>query len=228
MPAFLHTNKQGYPPYIRCLQLIVCALTILGALWYDYFVGATVGLSPKTLLLAPEITLKTLFQIFTAPFIIVYPEISISLFFDLVVLNALITPIYTFVYSFVGKKDFLHLIIGLILVGETCFLIASQHMYSSPCSLFSSLTLSIIVFWAMLHSQGKSFFLLAFPISPAVYLGITTAAVLYPILLNAEMAKLLSTLCMASTSYLVAIVRYRLRSNVAFLKYIENTLQRFC
>lgn len=221
----IYSNNHGYPTLIRYIQLLVCGLTIGAALWYDLFLSGTISFSSSSLLLNPGISFKTIFQAFTAPFILVYPGTSFSLFFDLVVLNALLAPIYTFVLSFVGKKDFLYFLIGLIFLGEISFLISSTYVLSPPCSFFSAISLSIVVFWAMLHSQGQTFFLLAFPISPSLYVSAAAAATLYPIFVYSEYAKLISTGVMVCASYLFAVIRYHLRSNIQLLEPLERFLQ---
>lgn len=203
-------------------------LSLGAAFWYDLFLSGSLSdslaLPPTELLLSPTLSLKTCFQLFTSPFLLLYPGTSLSLFLDLVVLNALITPIYTFVLSFVGPRSFIKFLTTLILVGAGSFFLFATLWPTLPCSLFSSLNLSIVVFWAMLHSKGQSFFLFAFPISPLVYVLIALVATGYPIFTDAAWAKLAATGAMVLVTYVVAIVGYHLRSNIRLLSYLENFL----
>jgi len=226
MAFFAYSSRNGYPPLIRYFQLTVLLLSVGAAFWYDLFLSGTVASSPTILLLTPPLSLKSSFEIFTAPFLLLYPGTSLTLFFDLVVLNALVTPIYTFVLSFVGTRNFIRFVSGLILTGAASFFLFTNLSPALPCSLFSSLTLSIIVFWAMLNSKGQSFFLLAFPISPLLYVSIAAGATLYPIFTNAEWAKLAATFVMILGTYFFAVLRYHLRSTIQFLSFFEEFLDR--
>jgi hypothetical protein len=226
MAVFLYSSRNGYPLLIRYLQLTVLLLSLAGTFWYDLFVSGSVSSSPTILLLSPQLSLKTIFQILTSPFLLLYPGTSLTFFFDLVVLNALVTPIYTFVLSYLGTKNFIELLSGLILTGIVSFFLFSPLFSLIPCSLFSSLTLSIIVFWCMLHSKGQSFFLLAFPISPLLYLSVAAGATFYPILTNGEWAKLMATLVMIAVVYFIAILGFHLRSNIPPLRSFEDFVDR--
>jgi hypothetical protein len=217
-------HSRGYPPLIRYLQLTILILSVLAAFWGSLFSSGHVSMPPSILLLNNELSLKTLLSFFTAPLHLSYPEISFTLLFDLVVINALITPMYTFVLSFIGTRSFVGFITILTFIGTTAFLFFAPFWITQPISLFSSLTLSIVLFWVMQHSKGQSFFLLAFPISPFVYLAIATVATIYPICVEGEWAKLCATAIMACTSYFFAVIHFHLRSNFLFLKPFENLL----
>ncbi len=226
MAFFVYSSRNGYPPLIRYFQLTVLLLSVGAAFWYDLFLSGTVSTPPTILLLSSSPSLKTIFEIFTAPFLLLYPGTSLTLFFDLVVLNALVTPIYTFVLSFMGPRSFIWFVASLILTGAASFFLFTSLSPALSCSLFSSLTISIIVFWAMLHSKGQSFFLLAFPISPLLYTSIALVATLYPIFTNGEWAKLAATGIMIVGSYTYAIIRFHLRSTIQLLGSVEAFLDR--
>ena len=227
MAIFLYQKSNGYPPVIRGIQLTVLLLAIGAAFWSDLFSSGSTAFSPSFLLLSPNPSFMTCLQVLTAPFLFFCQGISLNLFFDLIVLNALLTPIFTFVYSFIGKKNFVALLTILITIGSASFFFFAPLWLTPPCSLFSSLALSIVIFWAMLHSKGQSFFLMAFPISPLVYVFLATVATLYPIFLEAEWAKLIATGFMTLISYLVAIIGFHLRSSIYFFNYFEEALDKF-
>lgn len=224
-PIFLY-QQTPYPKLIQWLRFLVLLATIIYAGWFDLAISGITSFFPDILLLSSTFGLSWLFQPMTSALIIRYPGFGISMVFDLLVINFFLTPIVTFVLSFLSEKHFLQLLIGLIVIGAGTFLGIGTLSNSLPpsSSLFSGIALSLVIFWALLHRKGQSTLLLAFPLSRSWVVFLSLCAALYSPLSNGEWAHVGAIVCMSICTYIWGITRWRLRSNVGALEGLEQRL----
>ncbi len=216
-----------YPQTIRHLRLGVLLATVLFALWNRLYMQGTVGFSPFTLLLFPIPSWGVCWQAFSAPLTIPYAGIGLEMVFDLFLLNFFLVPIASFVFSFLERTAFIRFLTVLVAIGVAVFWTANSFfIYASPCSLFSSLALALIVFWFLLHKEGGATIIVAIPISRWWVLFIACLIIFPAPLYSHEWGKVLMVLSMSATSYLWGIAHCRLRSHVACLTPFEQWLDR--
>lgn len=149
--------------------------------------------------------------------------------FDLLLVNLFLTPIASFVFSFLNTKKFIQLLLQLTTVGTVCFL-GTISLFdltaTQPCSLFGGLALALVVFWTLLHSKGQPSFILGIPISRLWILLISTLTVVYTPLFTGDWAKLAMIISMSLSAYLWGIGRWRLRSHIEALEGFERLVDK--
>jgi hypothetical protein len=227
MAIVYFNHRSPLPDVVSILRSLVCAFTVAFAGWFEFTFSKGFPYLPDTLLLSSTAGWSWLWQPLTALVTIPYAGFSLSLIVDLFIMNFFLTPIYTFVFSFLGKRWFIALLSTLAVVGSATFVgISSLTMASSPsCSLFGGMSLAIISFWLLLHRKGQSTLFLAFPISRRLAFIITAIATLYTPLAAREWAHVGAILAMAGTSYVWGVAKWRLRSHVRALDSFEEWLE---
>ena len=216
-----------YPKTIRNLRMGVCIATLLFALWNQLYMRGSLFLSPFILLLSPTPNWAICWQAITAPLTIPYSGIGLEMVFDLFLLNFFLVPIASFVFTFLEQKIFIRFLTSLIAVGVAVFWSANTlFTFASSCSLFSSLALSLIVFWFLLHKAGSSTIIVAIPISRWWVLFIACLIIFPAPICSNEWGKVLMTCSMALFSYLWGVAHCRLRSHVTFLTPLEHRLDK--
>ncbi len=223
---FLHAQSP-YPATIKFLRSFVVWATVLFAALFDLATAGSVTISPTILLLSPTFGISWLWQTVSSALTIPYQGFGLQMVFDLMIINFFLTPIISFVFSFLTKNHFLSLLFSLIAIGAGSFLGFATlfgQAATPPCSLFAGLSLSIVIFWALLHRKGQSTLLLAFPISRFWAIAITAFASLYSPVTMSEWAHVGAILCMATASYIWGIARWKLRSYIDSLEGFEQWL----
>lgn len=227
MTIIYFKQRSALPNVLLLLRTCIVGATMTFAAWFGLAAENIVSVYPEGLLLSPIPGWHWLWQPLTAATTIPYPGVSFSLFFDLLLINFFITPIYTFVVSFLTEREFLKLLFCLIVVGASTFIsVASLVGPTPPSSLFSGLSLSMVVFWILLHRKGQSSLFLAFPISKRWALGLTALVVLYEPTKAHEWARIGAILAMSCTAYLWGVARWRLRSHISSLEGLENWIEK--
>lgn len=226
MPRIFLQSQVPYPIPIQVLRLLVFWWTLLYAGWFGLAESGVISSFPDPLLLSPHLELSWLFQLISSSLTIAFPGFSISMVFDLFLLNFFLTPIYSFVFSFLTTRHFFKLLVSLIIIGAFSFSICASFFIHTtpPTSLFSGMSFAIVIFWALLHRRGQSTLLLAFPISRAWALSLSALVTFYPPLSNGEWARVGAIVIMAVAAYLWGITRWRLRSNIDSLEGWEQWL----
>jgi hypothetical protein len=223
-------STNNFSPKIALYRRFVALATLLYALLYTLNIEGYFLFSADILLLTAPMGVHTLWQIFSAPFIIPYPGLSLSLLFDLGFLNFFLTPLFDFVYSYLSGKRFCLFIGGITAIGLTTFytLPCFFSLYPYPSSLFSGISFATIVFWSLLHYKGQKSLFLVFPISRFwIFWGTAFFCLGIPYG-HDEWLKCVSVLCMGLASYLYGISVCRLRSNIRFLTPFEEGLDKTC
>ena len=228
MPQILFRQPAPYPFIIQRLRFFILLAVITYAGWFDLAASGVVSSSPDILLLPSTFGWTWIFQPITSALTIAYPGFGLSMVFDLLLINFLLSPICTFVLSFLSEKEFFKLFFSQIIIGAASFLSLSAIFgpATPPCSLFGGLSLAFIIFWAMLHRKGQSTLLLAFPISRTWVVALSACAALYSPITGKEWAHVGAIICMSFFSYLWAVARWRLRSHIDSLEEFEDTLDR--
>ena len=228
MAIIYFNQRSSLPSAVHVLRSLVCAFTVTFAGWYEFAFLKGFPYYPSTLLLSPTIGWSWLWQPFTALVTIPYPGFGLSLIIDLFLMNLFLMPIYTFVFSFLGKRWFIALLSTLAVVGSSAFVglsSLSAMATASPCSLFGGMTLAVISFWLLLHRKGQSTLFLAFPISRRLAFAITAIATLYTPLAAREWAHVGAIIAMSGTSYVWGVAKWRLRSHIRVLEGFEDWLE---
>lgn len=221
-------NAPMYSPLIRRFRQIIFWFTALFAVWYQLFLSNWIAIPPTFLLLSSSFDWTKLWQPITSWLTIPYPGIHFSPLFDLFLINLFLTPIASFVHSYLGTKNFLYFLAQLTIVGSACF-VGIAHLFGTtppPCSSFSGVALALIVFWTLLHSKGRPFFLAGIPISRFVVLLVAVIATTAEPLFAKEWARLIMMLGMALSAYLWGVGRWRLRSHIAPLTEFESLISK--
>jgi len=214
-----------YPQTIRRLRMAVLVISILFALWNTSFMRGAIPISPVILLLSPLASWGIFWQPITAALTIPYGGLGIEMVFDLILLNFFLVPISSFVFAYLEHKRFIRFLSSLIAIGTAVFWgVNTCVTYASPCSLFSSLALSIIVFWFLLHRDGGSTIVIAIPISRWWILFIACLIIFPAPIFSHEWGKVLMAFSMALSSYLWGITSCRLRSHISQLASFERWL----
>ena len=226
MPTIFLQPQSPYPKIIQSLRFLVILAAITYAGLFDLAISGVISFFPDFLLLSPSHGWSWLFQPLTSAITIPYPGFGLSLIFDLLLINFLLSPIFTFVLSFLSERHFIALLIALIAIGTGSFCAFAPLIspFSPPCSLFGGLALAIIIFWALLHRKGQSTLLLVFPLSRTWVVFLSACAALYSPVARSEWAHVIAILCMSSVSYLWGVARWRLRSHVEALDGFEEKL----
>jgi hypothetical protein len=227
MPTVIVRQPGPYPTAIKFVRSFVVLATVVFAGWFDLAASGATATSPSTLLLSPTAGLSWLWQSTTAALTIPYSGFGLQMTFDLLILNFFLTPVVSFVFSFLTEPRFFRFLYGLIAVGIGSFWAAATLInggVTEPCSLFSGLALAVVVFWCLLHKRGQSTLLLAFPISRTWALAVTAIVALYSPLTMGEWAHACSILSMAGASYVWAIARWKLRSYIDSIEKFEYWL----
>ena len=219
-------QQAPYPKIIQYIRVLVFFGILTYAGWFDLAVSGAITFFPDFLLLSRTFGWTWLFQPFTSAITIPYPGIGLSLVFNLFLINFFLSPIYTFVLSFLSERHFIKLLIGLIAIGAGSFfgLATVIGPITPPCSLFGGLSLSLVIFWALLHRKGQSTLLLVFPISRMWTVAICAGMALYSPVEGKEWAHVGAILCMSAGAYLWGVARWRLRSHVDALDGFEEAL----
>ena len=226
MAIIYFRQRFSLPNAVTFLRSLVCAFTVAFAGWCEFAFARGIPCYPDFLLLSPSAGWPWLWQPFTALVTIPYAGFGLSLIFDLFLMNFFLTPIFSFVSSFLGNRWFIALLAILALAGSTVFVVlASFCNASAPCSLFGGLSLAVVLFWLLLHRKGQNTLFLAFPVSRRLAFAITAIATLYSPLAARQWAHVGAIAAMATAAYLLAIVKWQLRSHVQALKGFENWLE---
>jgi hypothetical protein len=226
MPQIFLQQHVPYPTIIQRLRFLVLLAITTYAGWFDLAISRIVFSFPEWLLLSPTFGWSWLFQLFTSAITIPYPGFGLSMVFDLLLINFFLTPIYTFVLSFLSGKPFLKLLLSLIAIGAGSFLslAAIINTPTPPCSLFGGLSLAFVIFWSLLHRKGQNTLLFVFPISRTWAIALSACVALYSPITGGEWAHAGTILCMSVASYLWGIARWRLRSHIDALEGFEEWL----
>lgn len=226
MTTIFFQQQASFPKIIQFLRTLVFFAIITYAGVFDLASSGAISFFPDFLLLSANPSWLWLFQLLTSAIIIPYPGFGLSMVFDLLPINFFLSPIFTFVLSFLSARHFITLLLSLIAIGAGSFaaLGSLTNAYAPPCSLFGGLALAIIIFWTLLHRKGQSTLLLAFPISRGWVLFSSACAAFYSPVSGGEWAHVGAIVCMAIASYLWGISRWRLRSHVDALEGFEEWL----
>ena len=228
MAIIYFRNRSSLPDVVVLLRSLVCAFTVTFAGWYEFAFAKGFPFYPDVLLLSPSAGWPWLWQPLTALVTIPYPGFGLSLIFDLFLMNFFLTPVFSFVFSFLGKRWFIALLATLAIVGSTVFIALASFLETvtaAPSSLFGGMSLAIVLFWLLLHRKGQSTLFLAFPVSRRLAFAITAIATLYSPLAAREWAHAGAIIAMAATAYIAAIAKWRLRSHVQALEGFEDWLE---
>jgi len=217
-------QHQSYAPIITRLRYLVLGFTIVHLLWYEALIQNPTIISPDSLLLNASLSWSLLWQPFTSALIIPYRSMHIGILFDLLLLNFLLSPIFSFIVTFLSRKYFLSFVLQLIAIGTFSFLLIGHWTYALPISLFGSLVAALIIFWAMLHGRSQHSFFVMIPIRPRWIVIITLAFVLLPALLAGAWAKIGTSTTMVLYSYIWAVCVCKLNSNIQALSSFEESL----
>ena len=227
--AIVYFNQRSpLPSTISFLRSLVCLFTLTFAAWYGIAISQGASFYPTALLLSPTASWSWLWQPFTALITVPYGGFGLSMIVDLMLMNFFLTPIYTFVFSFLGKRWFIALLSTLAILGSATFVGLASLIgpaTTPSCSLFGGMSLAIVLFWLLLHRKGQSTLFLAFPISKRLAFAITAIATLYSPLAAKEWAHVGAIIVMASISYVWAVAKWRLRSHVQALEGLEEWLE---
>lgn len=215
--------KQSLPPIVRRFEWLVFFATFGYALWYDAFVQGRVHLSPD-LLLIDRLGWSALWQCCSATVTLPYQGLQLTMIFDLLLLHVFLSPICSFVVSFLSLRNFLFFLVSNVVIGSAFFFLVSALHFTPPSSLFGSVALSIILFWTLLHKKGQASFFTIIPVRPAWSLGIPALLVLLPSLFAENWAKLSASCAMCLWTYFWAVSKKKLRSNVSWLQGLEEKI----
>jgi hypothetical protein len=216
-------SQAPYPKEIRFLRTALLSLTLLFSLWNMWFEEGTIPINPSFLLLYPHWGWNLLWQPLTSACLLPYPAPSLSMLFDLIFLNFIITPIASFVFSFQSRKGFFTFLSFILTSGTLAFLLVGGMRQASLCSGFF---VSVVVFWTLIHKKNGSSFLIGIPLSPPLVMTLTFVIALAGPLFASEWGKVVAIIVMAISSYLWAVCRWRLRSSIPFLSRWENSLEK--
>jgi hypothetical protein len=227
--AIVYFNQRSpLPGVIYFLRSLVCVFTITFAGWYECAFSKGFPYSPDILLLSPTAGWSWGWQPLTALVTIPYGGFGLSLIFDLLLINFFLTPIYTFVFSFLGKRWFIALLATLSILGSAAFVGLASLIgpaVTPNCSLFSGMSLAVVVFWLLLHRKGQNTLFLAFPISRRLAFAITAIATLYAPVAAREWAHIGAIVAMTLIAYVWGVAKWRLRSHIPALEGLEDWLE---
>jgi len=215
-------SNRSYPKIIQHLRTAVLTATVLFALWNTSFMQGNIAFSPVLALLTPYLTWTILWQPITASLIIPYSGLGLDMVFDLLLLNFILVPIFSFIYTFLEHKYFVRFLLALTLIG-TLFHLLFGH---TPCSLFGPITFACIIFWFLVHKEGRSTLFIAVPISRYWVLAIACLVLLPQPFFAGNWARIGQIFCLAVCSYLWGVCSWHLRSHIPHLENFERWLNR--
>jgi hypothetical protein len=227
--AIVYFNQRNpLPRTISLLRSLVCVFTVTFAAWYGIAFSRGFPYLPDFFLLSPTAGWSWLWQPLTALVTVPYGGFGLSMIVDLFLMNFFLTPIYTFVFSFLGKRWFIALLSTLAILGSAVFVGLASLIGAAAtpsCSLFGGMSLAIVLFWLLLHRKGQNTLFLAFPISKRWAFAFTAIATLYSPLAAKEWAHVGAIIIMASISYVLGVAKWQLRSHIQALEGFEEWLE---
>lgn len=155
-----------------------------------------------------------------------YSSISLQMLFDFLILNAFVTPLVSFVFSFLGKKNF-------FLYTAGCTLISSLALHSIaflcdktfvPTTLFSHVALGMITFWALVHTKHTPTMFLFLPMNPSTILAISCIIAGYTAITTSDWVYVTSLFISMLYAYFVSVFFVRLKSGNSHVERFEEWL----
>jgi len=116
------------------------------------------------------------------------------MFFDFLIINFFLSPLSSFVFSFLGQKRFVSFLLGSAFFSSLFLHIASflSHINFLPTTLFAHTSLSLLSFWAYLNKRHTSTHFLFIQLRPATLLTISFLAAAMPAYLDGDWVKVSS------------------------------------
>jgi len=218
-------SHRSYPKTIQQLRAAVLIATVLFALWSNSFMQGNTAVSPILALLSPSLTWAILWQPITSSLIIPYSNLGLDMVFDLLLLNFILVPITSFVYTFLEHKYFTRFLLAIVLIG-TIFHLQFGH---NSCSLFGPISFAFIIFWFLVHREGRSTLFIAVPISRYWVLAIACLVLLPQPFFAGDWARISLISSLGASTYLWGVCSWHLRSHIphlmGFERWIDKTYQ---
>lgn len=155
-----------------------------------------------------------------------YTDLNLQMLFDFLILNAFITPLASFVFSFLGKRNFIFYILGATLLSSYTLHAFSLLFHTSflTTTLFSSVILSLITLWALVHAKNTPTVVMFLPMRPSTILAISIVIACYSSFTSSDWISILSLSCSLLYAYFISVFCIRLKSGSTTMERIEEAL----
>lgn len=123
-------------------------------------------------------------------------SLTLQLLFDFLILNLFLTPLASFVFSFLGKVRFIAFIL-ISAASSSLFLHSVSYCINQsfvPTTLFAHVSLSLLSFWACLNVKYTTTRFLFLPLKPMTILIISFLIPAFPAFLYSDWMKIGSLL----------------------------------
>lgn len=219
-------NRTPQEPCIERMKWVILLMTLLFAC-LNSFCSQPGRLIANFFMVSPYHALDS--DLFFAPLSMLtpnYPNISFEMLFDLLLLNSILVPLSSFVVSFLGRIRFFVFMIGAAMT-SSLFLHSLSLLCDTPffpTTLFSSVALSILMFWSLLHTKSTSTLFLFIPLKPLTLILVSIGVLVYSPCMEGDWIRVASFFWPLFYSYLVAVFGFRLKSQNKHLAFVEAVL----